>query len=231
MADQILPPLLARECGFQHIKFRKQHHFRDRWDLVRDHNANHLSAGDAEHFIKGIRDEMIGLSFGGHGFAVASGFALLHHLPNTLIQAETTAQQLAHHFQEPSDSTAVLGLKAWLEWILKYPQAHLDWRDRFFIEQRQAGWLSTKEQLYDLNSLERFPILNSARNYAILLGVCPSQRLGSQLQQASISQLMPGLLKYPFNPKDISFWQLLAWPSWDHSAYLVKKVVRKLRGA
>lgn len=88
-------------------------------------------------------------------------------------------------------STEVAGIREWLQWAIANPQEHLDWRDRFFIEQRQAGWLSSKEQLYDLTKLERFPILNAARNYALLLGLEESQRLGSLVQVELLRRLNP----------------------------------------
>jgi hypothetical protein len=115
--------------------------------------------------------------------------------------------------------------------VIQHPQPHLDWRDRFFIEQRQAGWLSAKEQVYDLADLERFPILNSARLYSILLSVREDERLDSKLQAALIQQVAPELCHYPFNPKDAEFgWhQVVRAKATDYPAYLLLKVTRPLQ--
>ena len=53
--------------------------------------------------------------------------------------------------------------------------------------------------------LERFPVLNAARNYSLLLSLQQSQRLGSLVQVELIRQLAPELLKYPCNPPDEYF--------------------------
>ncbi|WP_421655575.1 hypothetical protein [Leptothermofonsia sp. ETS-13] len=231
VADRVLPPKLAHACGYKHHFFHGAPRQPERKQLVVDHTAGHISDGDAEPFLKGVRDGISGIFFGGHGFAIASGFASLRRLPATIEEAATTAKQIAQLFQEPSGSTATAGLQAWLEWVLNYPQAHLDWRDRFFIEQRQAGWLSSKEQLYDLNQLERFPILNAARNYALLLGLQERDRLGSLVQVELIQRVAPELLQYPFNPTDLQFGllQAIASKSSDLPSYVLHKGVGKLR--
>ena len=231
VADRLLPPKLVRDCGYEHI-FRKMGPRRpERKPLVAEHSAGHVSEGDAEPFIKGIREGMTGISFGGHGFSVASGFAHLRRLPNTVEDAEIGAKQIAKLFQEPIDSTATAGLRDWLDWVLQHPQDNLDWRDRFFIEQRQAGWLSSKEQVYDLAQLERFPILNCAYIYSLLLSLKEEQRLGSLVQKELIRQVAPELLQYPFNPNDFYFGmgRVMLSKSWELPQYIAYKVTGKLR--
>ena len=209
MADRMLPSKLAQECGYKHIFLRnstqKNNLIFERKQLVAEHSANHVSDGDVSPFTTGIRDGMEGISFGGHGWAIASGFGQLRQLPQTIHNTRITAEQIAELFGEPINSSAVDGLCDWLEWILENPQQHLDWRDRFYLEQRQTGWLSSREQVYDLTNLKRFHVLNAARNYSLLLGLEESQRLDSLVQEELIRQLAPGLLKYPFNPPDSYF--------------------------
>lgn len=232
LADRVLPPLLAHECGYEHIFLRGRRKANpDRKHLVAEHSAGHVSDGDAEPFIQSVRDSLEGISFGGHGFAIASGFADLRLLPDTVSDPEIGAAQIARVFREPTTSSATAGVRDWLEWALEHPHEHLDWRDRFFIEQRQAGWLSSKEQVYDLTRLERFPILNAARNYALLLGLEEDQRLGSLIQVELIRRIAPELLKYPFNPNDGYFGIIRATTikSSDDPLYVYRKVAGKLR--
>lgn len=226
VADRVLPPKLAHECGYEHIFMRGSNN-RDRQHLVAEHSADHVSQGDAEPFIQGVRDNLSGISFGGHGFSVASGFGDLRLLPDTVTDAEIGANQIAQVFQ--ANNSAIPGLRDWLAWVIQHPQENLDWRDRFFLEQRQAGWLSSKEQLYDLVKLERFPILNAARNYSLLLGFPENQRLGSKLQVEMIRRLAPALLKYPFNPPNEYFGiRAIAIKSADDPLYLWRRVIGKL---
>lgn len=231
VADRVLPPLLAHELGYDHIFIRGRKGNPDSKHFVAEHSAGHLSDGDAKPFIQGVRDCLEGISFGGHGFAVASGFVDLRLLPDTVNDPKIGAVQIARVFREPETSTATAGVRDWLEWVIENPQEHLDWRDRFFIEQRQAGWLSSKEQLYDLSKLERFPVLNAARNYTLLLGLEESQRLGSLAQVELIRRLAPQLLNYPFNPQDQYFGilRVTAVKSSDDPLYVYRKVAGKLR--
>lgn len=237
ISDRFLPPKLAQVCGYQHVMMRQEQTFPERQALVLDHNGNHVSLGDANPFIHGLRDSITGISFGGHGFAIASGFGRLFSLQESFSDAETGSRDLAQLFGEPLTSTATAGLQEWLNWVLEHPQANLDWRDRFYLEQRQAGWLSAKEQLYDLTPLERFPILNAARTYALILGIPLEKRLGSLIQVDLIRQVAPDLLRYPFNPKTqaIGLWQVsrLDWPDYGRAMLskgleIIKRVKQKV---
>ena len=232
VADRLLPPQLTRTLGYPHV-FLRGHSVKDQAErrrLVADHSGGHVSAGDAEPFITGVRDGLRGIAFGGHGFAIASGFADLRQLPASCEAPDIGAAQIAQLFGEPLTSTTTAGLQAWLEWVLDHPQDHLDWRDRFFLEQRQAGWLSSKEQIYDLTPLERFPILNSAWNYALLLSIPEPKRLGSLVQVALLQTLAPPLLNVPFNPPDTYFGLLrAAWAKFpDDPRYLSRKIREQL---
>jgi hypothetical protein len=231
VADRLLPPKLAQEIGFQHVFVRKAGRQRARKALLDEHCSGHVSAGDAEPFLMGVRDSLEGIAFGGHGLAFASGFWKLRMLPERLEDANTGALQLARLFGEPVDSTATEGLREWLEWVAQHPHDNLDWRDRFFIEQRQAGWLSSKEQMYDMGGPERFPILNAARTFALLLGLEERQRLGSVVQVEIIRRVAPQLLRYPFNPPDRHFGVVRAFAIKSHQdpLYVLRQVVRTLR--
>lgn len=232
LADRLIPPKLAKECSIPHIFLRNKppQEQQVRRELVKQHSLGNVSDGDAEPFVMGVRDSLEGISFGGHGFAIASGFHDLRQLPATFDSPQVGAAQIAALFDEPIDSSATGGLQEWLTWVQTHPQAHLDWRDRFFLEQRQAGWLSAKEQVYDLNSLERFPILNSAKIYSLLLSIPESKRLGSLIQVELLKQLAPELLKYPFNPPDNYFnpWLKAAVRSRDRPKYLYCVIRDKL---
>lgn len=232
VADRILPPKLARQCGIPHVFLRNKppQEQQQRRQLVRQHAGNNVSNGDAEPFVMGVRDKLRGISFGGHGFAIASGFHTLRQLPATFTP-DRSAVQIAQLFGEPADSSAVTGIKEWLFWVQQHPQPHLDWRDRFFLEQRQAGWLSSKEQVYDLTDLTRFPILNASRTYSLLLSIPEAKRLGSLVQVALLERLAPQLCRYPFNPADEQFnrWLRVAIATRDNPKYLYWKLKQKWR--
>ena len=231
VADRLLPPQLANICGYPHTFLYRKQRFPERQALVDAHSGKHISAGDAEPFVRGDRDLLKGIAFGGHGLSIASGFYQLRDLPAILNNATEGAQQITALFQEPPTSTATKGLQEWLTWILAHPESNLDWRDRFFLEQRQAGWLGTKEQVYDLANVERFPILNCAYLYSLFLSIPAEQRLGSQIQITLLHRLSPDLMTYPFNPSDFYFglWQIVTTKANNLPAYLLGKAVSKFR--
>ncbi len=204
-ADLVMPPQLARAVGYDHRFIRAPARPSDRWQLVREHGADHVSRGDVAPLLRGDRDGLLGISLGGHGFSLAKGFADWRRLPAKLTDPESGTQRIAEILMEPADSHALTGIREWLAWVQETPDDRIDWRDRLFIEQRQAGWLSAKEQAYDLLRLERFPILNSARNHALLLGLPESQRLGDRIPTTLMRGLAPALLEYPLNPPDRNF--------------------------
>lgn len=92
-----------------------------------------------------------------------------------------------------------------LKWVALMSQTSLDWRDRYYIEQRLAGWQSSKEQVYDLRAQERFPVINCARNYALMLSLPEVWRSEGRYQAELIRRTIPALLKDVINPDDWHF--------------------------
>jgi hypothetical protein len=203
-ADRLIPPRLARELGHDLTLLRRgrrgrRRMTRARMQLVIAHSGGHVAEGDAQPILHGSRDALDGVATGGWGFGV--GKALNREgLPPTLDDPAQVARRIGSAFGEPEESGAVAGLREWLEWTLETPQDHLDWRDRFYIEQRLAGWQSSKEQVYDMMALERIPIINSARCYALLLEVDEPVRASLRHQRDLVERMCPRLARHPANP-------------------------------
>jgi hypothetical protein len=230
VADRILPATLAKKLGYQHIFLHGRNSQAKRQHLVTEHSAGHVSQGDALPFLQSVRDSLEGISVG--GWCMEVGKALWRNsLPNTIDDTEICTQQIAQTYGEPLNSSAIAGIRQWLEWVKQTPQAHMDWRDRFYIEQRLAGWQSSKEQLYDLSNIQRIPIVNAARTYALMLSIAENRRLNGKYQLDLISQAVPHLSCYPCNPSDKYFGRLRAIiikSSYD-PLYIPRIVARKLR--
>jgi hypothetical protein len=156
-----------------------------------------------------VRDSLEGISIGGWCFGVGKALGR-QSLPDSIDDLKTCTQQIAQAYNEPLASSAIAGIQDWLKWVQKTPQEHLDWRDRFYIEQRLAGWQSSKEQLYDLSKIERIPVINAARNYALMLGIEEHRRLEAKYQVELISRIAPQLSSYPCNPDEHYFGKLRA---------------------
>jgi hypothetical protein len=210
VADRLLPPQLAHELGYKHIFLRGQSKSKsDRLHFVAAHTVGHVSEGDALPFLRSVRDSLEGISIGGWCFGVGKALGR-QSLPDSIDDLKTCTQQIAQAYNEPLASSAIAGIQDWLKWVQKTPQEHLDWRDRFYIEQRLAGWQSSKEQLYDLSKIERIPVINAARNYALMLGIEEHRRLEAKYQVELISRIAPQLSSYPCNPDEHYFGKLRA---------------------
>jgi hypothetical protein len=233
IADRLLSPKLAQKLGYKHIFLKGRKRNSDRKHLVAEHTGGHVSIGDAEPFMQSVRDSLEGISVGGWCFEVGKAF-WRNELPDTLDDLEICAQQIAQLLKEPLNSMMMVRMRDWLEWVKKNPQENLDWRDQFFIEQRLAGWQSSKEQLYDLTKTERIPIINAARNYALMLSLEESCRVDSLHQVDLISRAVPQLSKYPYNPPNNYFGTLvvikaIAIKFFKNPLSFYKKVVAKLQ--
>jgi hypothetical protein len=233
LADRLLPPRLAGECGLPHSFVTGGRRGGDRRALVLEHGAGYVSDGDAEPILQGTRDSLTGVSVGGHGCEAFRGFMDLRRLPPVLEDPDREARALAEAFGAGRSSSAHAGLREWLVWCLRTPQPGLDWRDRFYLEQRMAGWMSSKEQLYDMARLERVPILNAARTYGLLLRLDEERRLGTRLHVAAISRLAPELLALPFNPPGRELGRLrgVLVRSRDDPLYVPRRAAQRLAKA
>jgi len=204
LADRLLPPRLARELGYDHVVFRSgTAPAPGRTALINQHCAGHVSEGDALPLLQGVLDILAGISIGGQCFGV--GKAKARNLSETVTDPEGVAREIACSQKEPRNSTATAAIGEWLKWVALTPQASLDWRDRYYIEQRLAGWQSSKEQVYDLRTHERFPVINCARNYALMLSLPAVWRREGRYQAELIRRTVPSLMKHAINPDDWHF--------------------------
>lgn len=202
-ADRLLPARITSRLGRELLVLRpgvrRRGLERQRLDLVREHSAGHVSVGDAQPLLRRARDRLAGVSAG--GWALGVGKALYRRaLPDLLPAAGDVVAQLARRLGEPGTSPAVPALAEWLAWAAATPQPHLDWRDRFHLEQRLAGWQSSKEQVYDLQRLERFPAVNSGRVYSLMLGLNEHDRRERRHLPDLVERMCPELAGIPANP-------------------------------
>jgi hypothetical protein len=139
-----------------------------------------------------------GTLLGGWAFDVGKA-TLRDKLPASFADPQDGARILVRAHREQSPGIAI-GFEEWLACAQRTPQKNLDWRDRFYLEQRLAGWQSAKEQVYDMQALERIPIVNSGRIYAAMLGIDEPTRVSRQHQRDLVERLCPRLARFPGNP-------------------------------
>ena len=85
-----------------------------------------------------------------------------------------------------------------------------------------AGWQSSKEQVHDMIAIERFPPVNSARCYALMLEIDEAARAEQRHQEDLVRYLCPAIAGFPANP---------AVPELGHGRALAVSVRRNPAGA
>jgi hypothetical protein len=90
----------------------------------------------------------------------------------------------------------------WLTWSQTAPEPTLDWRDRYFHEQRMSGWLGSIEQGLDCTPYVSIQPANCFALLSELLSFEPTMRSTSEHQRLLIERMAPDLLGRPVNPYD-----------------------------
>jgi hypothetical protein len=80
----------------------------------------------------------------------------------------------------------------------------MDWRDRLYLEQRIAGWLSSAVQGVDITGRCEVHLANNTAFISGMLAMPASERAGGAHQRAMIRRLAPELDRFPVNPKHAS---------------------------
>jgi len=206
MADVELPERVARAAGVPHEWHRPgpaAPHAEREYD---QHSAGETVGVDRGYFARGQwdfagpRDCVLR----GGGFEVGRCY-YYRRFANAPGSAPPPAATIAEGLREPPGTPAQAALAEWTALVEENRVPGLDWRDRLYLEQRLAGWLSAVEQSLDLAFPERVHIANSAATYALLLGLPEDIRASSQHQRDLIALLFPPLAELPFNPPEEAF--------------------------
>jgi hypothetical protein len=203
--DRQLPPLLARAAGYDHRELRPGRFSRSRQALFDAHTAGHCVDGDRRFFAHGQWEMIPTPALILRGGVFELGRCYFHRKfpePESGDLFESIAARF--HFDEfhPTSSAHFAGIADWVEWMAGTSHTGLDWRDRLYLEQRIAGWVSSIEQALDLTAYERVYIANCHTYLATVLTLPEAARRDSQHHVDLISRMAPQLLRFPFNPAD-----------------------------
>jgi len=216
-ADRTLPPRLAKTVGMEHTLVTGGEYSAVLEQIFDRHTAGHSVDRDRFYFShdyfkwcrKGdmiLRSHCIEIGRWARG-----RFPIEEFGPSMPEAGEMISRYKERGFKyakrDPSGSfppPMYEALDEWVAWSRSWPQEEVDWRDRLWIEQCLAGWLSSIEQSLDLIDAERFYPLNSQRFFALVLQV-PEEKCQPKLPTYLcdlIGRMAPELLRFPFNPPD-----------------------------
>ncbi len=172
VADLELPARLARAAGVPH-QWHRPGRIRAEAERAYDEHSGGESVGvDRGYFARGQWD------FAREGDSVLRGGCFevgrcyyYRRLPTPRGSRPPEAATIAQGLREPPGTPTAGALAEWVAAADQAPVPGLDWRDRLYLEQRLAGWLSALEQSLDITLAERVHVANAAATYALLLGL------------------------------------------------------------
>jgi hypothetical protein len=206
-ADREIPPRLAEVVGAAHHLIRGRPPDAARLAAWRSHTGGHSAGVDEHQIATGQWDALPtgALVLRGGVFELGRCF-YYKRLPElrTANDPDAVAKMvdrfgLARHFASITQHTAAL--REWLEWCKAHPIERFDIRDRLYLEQRLAAWLSSIEQGLDIMTAERVHIANSYRYFASVLSLPESVRASGRHHRELIGKMAPALAAFPFNPR------------------------------
>lgn len=205
--DATLPPKLSKAAGYRHHYIKKEAFSKDKETLFDYHTARNCADIDRAKFSHGQWNP-----FGKGDLIIrGGGFEVGRCIFWKRMTADFTIPVILKGLYLPYDpeSFAAKAFSDWMAWVHKTPAEGVDWRDRFYMEQRVAGWLSAVEQSLDLTETERFYLVNCHDIVSLLLSIPEEKRKITAHHIDLIREMCPALLKYPFNPPDSDFkkWQ------------------------
>lgn len=191
-ADRDLPPQLAHAVGVPHRYIRMGASLDiARLKLWDEHTAGMAVDADRAVFAAGQLDELAKADFDlGDFYEIGRGY-YDHVLPVERDIAETILRELP--------SPRAEDVRAWVAWMQAHP-AELDWRDRFYLEQRLGGWLAAIDQGLDLAGVSKIHLASCTNFIAEGLSLPYAMRRAGTPHDELIRRMAPKLLEFPVNP-------------------------------
>jgi hypothetical protein len=114
---------------------------------------------------------------------------------------QSTEALLAGAFPSPPEPYDwwLRAVHAWLEGLSDALPLRLEWRDRFYLEQRLAGWHAANQHVWDLVAGSPFFPSNCLWLFHLMLQFDPEKRKQGFAQREAIRRMAPQLAGYPFN--------------------------------
>ena len=100
-----------------------------------------------------------------------------------------------HHANSPAHWD---GVRAWVEWIEAHPEPSIDWRDRFYWEQRGAGWATALAQALDLTQGDTVNPMNCESLIVAVLHIERVKRHGKRWEVDLTYRMAPFLTDHPY---------------------------------
>jgi hypothetical protein len=210
-ADRDLPPGLAARVGIVHrlrdnprlgideVRARQAAIIAHMDRVIFHPNAAMCANGMAEH----LHDSGLTIA-GGHGFEIGRCAQWARFFRSGLSDRTPAPGELLRSFFRARPKPFSLWMDAMTTWKRSLPDPiplDLDWRDRFYFEQRFGAWASTVQRTLDVLDGNFFYPANCLWIAHLLLQYSPRERRMGYAQRTAIELLAPALADIPFNPE------------------------------
>ena len=206
LADLTIPPKLANIAGFEHVLIKPGKHDGCKMSIFAEHTSGGWADRDTDFLCRGQWDQFneTDLILRGAGIEVGCPRAARFHFAAPLKNAweVPTVEEILKGYSQVATRPLVRALQEWRAWTEQTPHREVDWRDRFYIEQRVGTWASSNEQAVDLSPCARVFLSSCGRYMSSVLQIPEHIRHVSSHQVELIRRMAPSLLAYPFNPRD-----------------------------
>jgi len=204
--DLVLPPKLAEVAGFKHVLIRPGKYDGHKESMFAVHTSNGWADRDEDLMCHGQWDQFTedDIILRGAGMEVGCPRASRWHFaaPSENNSKVPPAERILKEYGQDPTGPLMHALEEWRAWTEQTPHPEIDWRDRFYIEQRVGVWASSIEQAMDLSPCNRVYLSDSGRYMSSVLQIPEHIRQDSAHQVELIRRMAPGLLAYPINPRD-----------------------------
>lgn len=226
-ADIEIPEKMAKENGYSHVLIQKKSR-KPQKELLEKYDAHTFcSIDDADRLFyadgqySDVPNDAITVK---SVFEISRGF-YYQRIPN----AEDFKKKIEEQYPEiASFSNYQEAIDAWFAWVEKHPNG-MDIRDRFYMEQRIGGWLSTLQQSLDMLPCTQIQIANSQAILSASYWYSQKDKEENRICFEQIQSLYPKLLEYPFNPPE-RFYVLKGYlkKGLRHPVVTTKKIIFRL---
>lgn len=195
-ADRTLPKQIADAAGVPHTYIAPGPAKAEKYRIYDEHTGGHCVDRDREFVAKGEWDWTTSSDVILRGGCFEMGRCFYYDKLDRTWSVDHIVKAFREH-----DPTVRDALGQWIEWCTTHPEL-MDFRDRFYWEQRLGAWLSALEQSLDLLPSSRALIANSHRYYELVMELPEPVRRESQHHVDLVKRLAPHLQQFPYNPRD-----------------------------
>ncbi len=201
LCDCRLGPKIAQAAGVEHTEIHAGPIDRARMRLVVEHAGPRLSTGDAIPLLRGARLGLTGFCTGGQCLDAWKSSKEVR-FTGDLGDIQRSAAIMARVYFERPRSFFAKQYARWLEHVARTPVEGLNYQSRWPIEQSATGWQAPKEQLYDMQTLERFSVANAGTLTALMMALDHDKRRERAFEIPLIERLAPAIASFPRTPSD-----------------------------